>query len=75
MDLLPRRPTGRDISVWSGRVTDGISRVEAALASGGATSDHIYEVALKEILRLPLSGSILDFGAGRWKTRAVVPLP
>jgi 2-polyprenyl-3-methyl-5-hydroxy-6-metoxy-1,4-benzoquinol methylase len=40
-------------------------RVAAAVASGGASSDRIHEVAFDEIMRDGLGGVALDFGAGR----------
>ena len=40
-------------------------RIDAARASGGASSDRIHDAAFDEIERDGLSGIALDFGAGR----------
>ena len=40
-------------------------RFARALASGGASSDRIHDIAFAEILRDGLGGVAIDFGAGR----------
>lgn len=71
-DLRPRRGhrSVRALSTECWEATQALvsltaNRVDAARASGGASSDRIHEVVFAEIARNGFSGVVLDFGAGR----------